>query len=373
MGVQAGLAGLLTRLGAGTDIPLGVPVADRADPALEELVGFFVNTVVLRADTGGDPGFGELLRRVKEASVAAYQHQDLPFEQLVEILNPARAAAYHPLFQTSLSIDNAAGARLRLAGVRARAVPLAPVTAKFDLTISLAEHHTGGGVPAGMTGALTYRTDLYSHDTATALAARLTRLIATAATHPHTPLHHLDILTGRERGRLLGGWGNRARPGPPGTLTRRFAAQVARHPDAVAVRSDAGTLTYRQLSEQAARLATRLADRGAGPHSPVALLLSRSAYQVIAPLAVLMAGAAYLPVPEQYPPSLRARVIAAAGARLLVTDSGRAGPELPAGLDVIVADARPGARRGPGPPRPGTRTSSPTSCTRRGPPASPRA
>ncbi len=338
MAVQAGLAALLARMGAGSDIPLGVPVAGRADQALDDLVGFFVNTLVLRADVSGNPSFADLVSRVRQASLGAYANQDLPLEVLVEILNPTRSTTHHPLFQVSLSFDVAAPARPRLPGLKVQTLPLAPRAAKFDLLFTLAERpRHPDGIPAGLDGSLTFRTDLFSQATAKSLASRLARLLAAATESPHARLGSLDIILPAER-RVFAFQGRRLRKPRTDSPPRRFAEQVARHPEAVAVRWATGALTFAELGQRAGRLAGRLADAGAGPESPVALMLSRSPDLVVATLAVVMAGAAYVPIPDQYPSSLRAKVIADTGTRLLIADATTPREDLPAGPRVIRAD-----------------------------------
>jgi hypothetical protein len=167
MVVQAAVAVLLSRLGAGEDIPLGVPVAGRLDEALDELAGFFVNTLVLRADVSGDPGFAGLLGRVRDVSVAGYAHQDLPFEQLVEILNPVRSLARNPLFQVSVTSQaGLEGGGLVLPGLDCRAVPAGLDTEKFDLTFAVAERYGAGGEPAGVSGQVSFAADLFDEQSA---------------------------------------------------------------------------------------------------------------------------------------------------------------------------------------------------------------
>ncbi len=175
MVVQAGIAALLTRLGAGTDIPIGSPIAGRTDDALEDLVGFFVNTLVLRTDTSGDPTFAELLGRVREADLAAYAHQDVPFERLVEIVNPTRSLAHHPLFQVILTFQNSSDLELDLAGLAVREHALDAASAKFDLSFALEEQLDSSGVPSGMRGSVEFATDLFDRKTAQSIAAWLER------------------------------------------------------------------------------------------------------------------------------------------------------------------------------------------------------
>ncbi|WP_239134607.1 condensation domain-containing protein, partial [Rugosimonospora africana] len=160
MVLQAGLAVLLSRLGAGEDVPVGSPVAGRVDDALDDLVGFFVNTLVLRLDVSGDPTFGELLRRARETDLAAYAHQDVPFDRLVEAIQPARSLARHPLFQVMLAFQNNADARLDLAGLTTEAEPMGAGAPEFDLLFILTEHHAPDGTPGGIHGVLDYSQDL---------------------------------------------------------------------------------------------------------------------------------------------------------------------------------------------------------------------
>ena len=173
MVLQAGLAALLSRLGAGDDIPIGSPVAGRTDTALDGMVGFFVNTLVLRTDTSGHPTFAELLARVRAGNLAAYSHQDLPFERLVEVLNPARSLSHHPLFQVMLAFQNDAQVSLDLPGLRTAFEDVAVASAKFDLSFALAEERAADGSPAGIAGVLEYASDLFDEVTVVAIAARL--------------------------------------------------------------------------------------------------------------------------------------------------------------------------------------------------------
>ncbi|WP_406215998.1 amino acid adenylation domain-containing protein [Streptomyces decoyicus] len=301
MVLQAGLAALLSRVGGGTDIPLGSAIAGRTDEALDDLVGFFVNTLVVRLDTSGDPAFGELLTRVREADLAAYANQDVPFEHLVELLNPVRSAARHPLFQVMLTLQNNAAPEIVMPGLRVTAGTTELNAAKFDLLFSLTDRYTDDGGPDRVDGVLEYSTDLFDHATAEGLAARFVRLLEAAAAGPDRPISAFDLTDAAEREKLLVTWNGVASAYPLTPLPGLFEAQVARTPDAVAV-ADGGTdLSYAALNARANRLARLLIGRGIGPEQVVAVALPRSADLVVALLAVLKTGAAYLPVEPAHP------------------------------------------------------------------------
>ncbi|WP_280633959.1 condensation domain-containing protein [Streptomyces sviceus] len=312
--VQAALAALLTRLGAGTDIPVGTPVAGRADEVLDDLIGCFLNTLVLRTDTSGAPTFRELLGRVRETDLAAYAHQDLPFEQLVETLNPPRSTARHPLFQVMLAFrPDSAEPLVELPGLTAEAVPVETGATKIDLTFNLGEHLTRDGSPGGIEGILQYSADLFDRSTAEEIAARLERLLRAAIEDPDRPVGTLDILGADERRRLLVEYNDTARDVPETTFPRLFEACAAERPDAVAVSDPQTDLTYRQLDVRADRLARALASYGAGPGAVVAFALPRSVDIAVAVLAVLKAGAAYLPLDPEHPAERTASVLSDAG------------------------------------------------------------
>ncbi|MBL1100030.1 non-ribosomal peptide synthetase, partial [Streptomyces coffeae] len=304
MVLQAGVAALLTRLGAGTDIPLGTAVAGRGDQALDDLVGFFVNTLVLRTDTSGDPAFAELVDRVRDTDLEAYAHQDFPFERLVEVLNPDRSVHRQPLFQVLVVVQNTPKSGWDLPGLEIRTEPRHPGGAKFDLSLDLTETRDADGRPQGLEGYLEYSTDLFEEETVTALLGRLERLLSAAAAAPDRHIGDIDLLTAEEHTRLTaGGDGDdtTGRAVPRLTMPRLFEAQVARTPDAPALLFPGVELSYAELNARANRLARLLIDRGVGPEDVVALMLPRSAELVVAVLAVGKAGAAYLPVDPEYP------------------------------------------------------------------------
>src|SRR5271166_6365048 len=310
MVIQAALAVLLAKISASSDVAVGFPIAGRGDPALDGLVGYFVNTLVLRVEVAGDPSFTELLAQVRGRSLAAYEHQDVPFEVLVERLNPARSLTHHPLVQVALAWQNFAGqdnnssAGLGLGDLQVTPLPADTHTARMDLTFSLAERWSEAGEPAGIGGMVEFRTDVFDAASIEALIERLQRVLMAVTAEPTRRLSSVDVLDAGEHARL-DEIGNRAvltQPAPtPVSIPALFAAQVARTPEAEAVTFEGLSMTYRELEEAANRLAHLLAAHGAGPGQCVALLLERSVEAVVAIVAVLKTGAAYLPIDPGLP------------------------------------------------------------------------
>jgi nonribosomal peptide synthetase DhbF len=301
MVLQAGLAALITRLGAGTDIPIGSPIAGRTDHALDDLIGCFVNTLVLRTDTGGNPSFHDLIVRVRAANLAAYAHQELPFERLVEILNPARSRARHPLFQIMLAFQNKIDVSLDMQDVVVGYQPVALEIAKFDLCFIIAERRAPDDTPSGIDGLLEYRTDLFERDTVARMADRLVRLLEAAASDPGLAVGRLDILAPEERRQLLVDWNDSGAPVPPMAFPALFEAQAALRPEATALVAADLELSYADLNARANQLAHLLIGRGIGPEQIVAIALPRSIETIVSILAVLKTGAAYLPIDPRYP------------------------------------------------------------------------
>uniref|UniRef100_UPI002457AB1A non-ribosomal peptide synthetase n=1 Tax=Nocardia brasiliensis TaxID=37326 RepID=UPI002457AB1A len=311
---QAALAVLLAKLGAGEDIPIGAPIAGRTDDALTELVGFFVNTWVLRAQVSPTDTFADLVGQVKAKALAAYENQDLPFELLVELLNPARSAAHHPLFQVLLSVQNNTAPAFSLSGVGFEPYALATTTSRFDLTFNIADAAGGWDMH------IEYATDLFDRTTIEALTARFVRLVRAAVSAPDRQVGSIDLLDTGERALVLRRWNDTARELPGTTVTELFSAQVARTPDAIAVICDKHRLTYRDLGARADRLARVLISRGVRPDSVVAVALPRSVDLLVALVAVLRAGGGYLPIDPGYPSERLAFVLADAGPVVVVTD-----------------------------------------------------
>ncbi|MGW0860545.1 condensation domain-containing protein, partial [Streptomyces sp. NPDC002690] len=293
MVLQSAFAVLLSRMGAGTDAVIGTPIAGRTDEALADLVGFFVNTWVLRVDLDGNPSFNDVLDRVRSKALAAYENQDVPFERLVELLNPDRSRAYHPLFQTMFVLQD--GAWVEPAGERAGWSPEDAVTgtAKFDLMMTMNEARSADGEPT-LAGHLEFALDLFDRATAEDFAARFVRVLEQALRAPELPVAVLDLLLPSERTALLP---ETATPAVERTtVVELVARQIAATPGAVAVVGEGVELTYRELDARADRLARRLVVAGVGPESVVGLAVPRTVELVVAMLAVWRAGAAYLPV-----------------------------------------------------------------------------
>ena len=325
---HAAVAALLHRMGAGQDIPLGSPIAGRTDTAVDDLVGFFVNTIVVRTDTGGDPTFGELAGRVRGRVLDAIEHQDLPFEAVVETLRPPRVRGRNPLFQAMVGHIDATGAQEGALGL-AGDVRLAPgAAAKFDLNIVFAE--TDGGLALNVE----YATDRFDAATAERLTERLAGLLDQVAADPSLRLGTIDVLLPHEHERV----DDTAHHVPAGTLRSRIEARVAALPGAVAVVAPDATLTYAQLGEQADRLATLLRDAGAGPERIVGVAVPRSSALMVALLGVLKCGAAYLPLDLDLPAPRIAAMLDDAGAGIVVTVAGSVGALPDGGAQRIVLD-----------------------------------
>ncbi|MFK0202880.1 non-ribosomal peptide synthetase [Streptomyces lavendulae] len=355
MALQTALAMLLTKLGAGTDIPVGSPVTGRTDQALDDLVGFFVNTLVLRIRTDGNPSFQEVLERTRTGNLAAYSHQDVPFERLVELLSPARSLSRHPLFQVMLVLDNHDDGEIALPGLTLGFEPAPTGTAKFDLLFNLRERTAGDTSPAGLDLAVQYSLGLFDAPSAELLADRFVRLLRAAVAAPDLPLSDLDVLAPAERRAITTDWNDTAHEVPGATLADLFAAQVARTPDAEALRGDDVVLTYAELDSWSNQLARVLIDRGVGPDQVVAVALPRSPLTIVTIWAVLKAGAAYLPIDLDYPTARIRHMVSDAAPLVVVTDEATL-PRMPEGTPVLRFDRdeyRRRPERTPAPPVPG--------------------
>jgi amino acid adenylation domain-containing protein len=323
MVVQAAVAVLLTRSGAGSDIPFGTPVAGRADEALDDLVGFFVNTVVLRTDTSGNPTFAELLHRVRATDFDAYAHQDVPFDRLVEALNPRRSPHRHPLFQVMLALaESGPGDGLRLPGLDTTTLPTATGTAKFSLSVDFDDRRDAEGAPAGLHTTFEYATALFDEATVAGLADRLLRLLATFADDPGLHIRTVPVLTAAEQHQQLVEWNGPVRPEVPVDLALSVRRRAAERPDAPAVSDGDVRWTYRELADAADRVSRTLAAAGAGPDDLTAILSDRSAWFVATALGVLGSGSGYLALDSTLPDDRARGMLADSSARYLVAAPG---------------------------------------------------
>ncbi|MFE4637312.1 amino acid adenylation domain-containing protein [Streptomyces sp. NPDC056773] len=342
MVVHAAVAALLHRVGAGTDIPLGSPIAGRSDEALDDLVGFFVNTLVLRTDLSGDPSFTELLARVRETDLAAFSHADVPFEAVVEKLNPTRSLSRNPLFQVMVGYHARTGDEMELAGLQVEYVPFRIRSAKFDLVFSFTEvTDSGDGDGAGsLVCRLEFATELFDHETAERLGERLRTLVAALVAAPGRPVSQAEILAAEERHLVLEGFNGAPREVEEETFPALFARRLAERPDAVAVVDHARSVTYEGLDARSNRIARLLAAHGVGAESVVGVAVPRSVDMIATVLAALKLGAAFLPLDLAHPADRLAYMIEDSGAALVVGTEPVAG-KIPAaaGVPLVLLDA----------------------------------
>ncbi len=342
MVVQAGLAALLTRLGAGTDIPVGRRISSRPDEMADDLVGCFASALVLRTDTAGDPSFAELLSRVRTVHAEADAHQDVPFEYLVDALAPARSLARHPLFQVMLAVEDHFPEAPRFAGLASQPVPVELAATTLDLSLRLTARVSADGDPAGLSGDLVYATDLFEPDTAAMIAARLIRLLTMAAAHPGRPVSALEILSPAERSGLLAAGTGAMTQVIEADVAELFMAAVARHPDTVAAVYGDSALTYRELAARSRRLARFLRRRGVGPDVLVGLCVQPSLEMIIGLLGILAAGGAYVPLDPSYPAERTAFMLHDCDPALVLVAPGLR-DRIPAGAWAVVSlDENPG-------------------------------
>ncbi|HZF12446.1 MAG TPA: amino acid adenylation domain-containing protein, partial [Thermoanaerobaculia bacterium] len=303
---------LLSRLSGEEDLVVGSPVANRERPEVSGLIGFFVNTLALRADLSGDPTFGAFLERVRVGTMEALAHQDVPFERLVEELAPERDLRHTPLFQVMLALQSAPVEPLTLPGLALEPLLFASDSAKFDLTLALTE------TAEGLSGGFEYATDLFDRVTVERLAAAYGRLLGAAVERPESRLSELPLLSGAERHQALVEWNDTASGYPRQSLHRLFEEQAAARPEAVAVVGEEGQLTYGELDRQAARIARRLRRLGVRGEARVGLCLERSAEMVAAVLGILKAGGAYLPLDPFQPRERQALLLSDAAPAAIV-------------------------------------------------------
>ena len=321
MALLAAFKILLSRYTQQEDITVGSPIANRNVKQTEDLIGFFVNTLVLRSDLSGNPTFRELLQRVRDVTLEAYAHQDLPFEKLVEILQPEREFSHHPLFQVAFVLQNAPGSEFKLPDLSFRALPVSTETSKFDLTLYL-EESTGWkqNNNSGLLALFEYNTDLFEADTIKRMACHFQTLLEGIVSNPDRKLSELPLLTEIERNQLLVDWNDTSIDYPEDKCIHElFEQQVEKTPEAVAVIFEREQLTYQQLNQRANQLAGYLRQLGVGPEVLVGICVERSLEMIVGLLAILKAGGAYVPIDPTYPQERIAFILEDAAVSVLLT------------------------------------------------------
>ena len=315
MALLAGLLALLHRYTGQTDLCIGVPVANRNRAEIEPLIGFFVNTLVLRVDASGNPRFADLLGRTRDAALEAFAHQDLPFERLIDALGGERGGERASLVRVMFALQNAPMRVVNLPGLVIERLPAETGTAKFDLTITLAEDGHG------ITGGIEYSADVFDAETIARFSAHLDVLLRAAVADPDARIGDL-LLIGDEERQKLEAWNETSRSFPrESTIHEVFRAQARRTPEAIAVRYGDRTLSYAELDRRSDGLARHLVTLGAGPDVRVGLCLERSEGLVVAVLGILKAGSAYVPLDVEYPRDRIALMLEDAGVQVLITET----------------------------------------------------
>ncbi len=314
MTLAAAFQVFLMRYSGMEDFCIGTPVANRPKRETESLIGFFANTLVLRADLSGNPPFADLLARVQETVLGAQVHQDLPFEQLVDALQPARALSHTPLFQVMFALQTSLAKTLAMTSLEVSAMELDAGGAKFDLSLDMTEDKTG------LDCAFEYNEDLFGQETVGRMAAHLQQLLESIVDHPQARLSELAMLTATERRKILVDWNDTSIPGSAdGQVARLFEAQAARSPEAVAVSRDKETLSYRDLNDRADRIACALSIVGVGCETVVAVLGERGIDYVAMMVGLWKCGGVYLPLDPGHPPSRWVSILEASRASMMLT------------------------------------------------------
>ena len=325
---------LLYRYTGVADILVGTPIANRDRSEIEGLIGFFVNTLVFRTDLSGNPSFYELLGRVREMAMEAYTHQDLPFEMLVEALQPERDLSHAPLFQVDFLLQNDPLSTVELTGLTVSSLPIETAMAKFDLTLAMQN------TPTGLVGVWEYNTDLFDHSTIERMTGHFVTLLEAVVAYPQKRINQLPLLTAFEQQQLLVEWNDTQADYPfDKCLHQLFEQQAELTPDAVAVVFDNEQLTYQKLNSQANQLAHYLQSLGVEPEVLVGIYLERSLSIIVTLLAVLKAGGGYVPLDPDYPQQRLADISQDSQVAILITQQ-KLLDSLPVqGVEVIVLDA----------------------------------
>ena len=315
MTLVAAFQTLLSRYAGQEDIPIGIPIANRTRVEIEGLIGFFANTLVLRTDLSGNPTFQELLSRVREVALGAYGNQDLPFERLVEEINPDRDLSRNPLFQVTFNLQHPTNQEVHLPGLTLSSLPAGNTWAKFDLSVSLLDKEQE------LTGTIEYNCDLFDAATIRRMLGHFQTLLEGIVANPEQRLSGLPILTEAEKQQLLIEWNDTKTDYPNNRcISELFEAQVGRTPDDAAVICEDKQLTYRELNRRANQLAHHLQKLGVTPETLVGICMERSLEMVVGLLGILKAGGAYLPLDSAYPKERLAFMLEDARAKVLLTE-----------------------------------------------------
>ena len=320
MVVHAALAVVLARLSGTEDITVGTPIAGRGERALDDLVGMFVNTLVLRTSVDAGVSFTDLLSRSREADLAAFAHADVPFERLVEVLNPVRSTAYHPLFQVGLSFQNLAESTFELSGLTLSGVEYESGTSQFDLHLIVTDHYDGGAA-SGISGTMTFASALFDESTVSGFVDQFVRVLTAIADDVETVIGDIDLLTDTDKSLVERAGHGVRRAGVSGTLVDLFDGQVVRGADRVALVCGGVELSYGEFDARVNRFARYLISVGVGPESLVALAMRRSVDLVVGMYAVAKAGGGYVPVDPDQPADRTAFILEAAAPVCVVSTS----------------------------------------------------
>ncbi|MEH0354245.1 condensation domain-containing protein, partial [Rhodococcus qingshengii] len=320
MVVHAALAVVLARLSGINDITVGTPIAGRGERALDDLVGMFVNTLVLRTSVDGGVSFADLLSRSREADLAAFAHADVPFERLVEVLNPARSTAYHPLFQVGLSFQNLGQSAFELPSLTLSGVEFDSGTSQFDLHLIVTDHYDGGAA-SGISGIMTFASALFDDSTVAGFVDHFVRVLTAIADDVETVIGDIDLLTDADRSLVARAGHGVSRAGVSGTLVDLFDEQVVRGADRVALVCGGVELSYGEFDARVNRFARYLISVGVGPESLVALVVRRGVDLLVAMYAVAKAGGGYVPVDPDQPADRTAFILEAAAPVCVVSTS----------------------------------------------------
>jgi non-ribosomal peptide synthetase component F len=305
---------LLYRYSGESDILLGTPIANRNHNQIESLIGFFVNTLVLRTNFENNPSFEDLLAQIRETTLQAYEHQDVPFEQVVEALQPQRSLSYSPLFQVMFILQNVPMNEVELPGVTLTQLDADSTIAKFDLTLSISE------TEQGLFGSWEYNTDLFDRSTIEQMTTHFQNLLSAIVANPAVSVGELPLLSAAERHQLLVEWNQTAAEYPTDKCIHQlFAAQVEKTPDAVAVVFENQQLTYRELNQKANQLGHYLQSLGVSSGMLVGICVERSVEMVVGLLGILKAGGAYVPLDPNYPQERLSYMLADSGLLVLLT------------------------------------------------------